>query len=482
MDPVELVAALRKQQKTLTTKHGLSTLAVLNELTLLTFLRAAPDVGFDAELPKGSRWADLTAVDGVDQFDQYRGSIIRIGAEGSARCQAVFAGASSSLPNPQSLSKLVAHLDAVDWFDLVVHGHEEGPYQSYLFELFVEAVRKGNLRTEQQPTPRPLARVIVRLLAPELTHRVQDPATGTGGFLVEAHRYISAKHDLWSTAEQVAELRRTNGLVGLEIRPEIYRYCTVNLMLHGVEGRVARGDTLSPTGAALPNADIVVTNPSFGTQARGEQPSRDDLTFPTSNKQFAFLQHVYRALKPGGRAAMVVPDDILFDSTDGPKVRAALMDKCDLHTILRLPDGIYAKGSTRTNVLFFRCGEPGSTRNTEAVWIYDLRTNMPSFGVRTPFQESDLADFEALFGDDPNGQGSRTDQGEEGRWRRYSREAIHQRGEDLDITWLRPEGPAGDEELDPAKISQALVDTLDFALGELRALRRDLGLDDSAEE
>ncbi len=173
----------------------------------------------------------------------------------------------------------------------------------------------------------------------------------------------------------------------------------------------------------MPKADVILTNPPFGTKKGGGRPTRDDFTYPTSNKQLAFLQHIYRGLKPGGRAAVVLPDNVLFEENTGTRIRTDLMDKCDLHTILRLPTGIFYAQGVKTNVLFFTRGETDKG-NTEETWIYDLRANMPSFGKRTPFTREHFAEFEEAFGDDPYGRAPRKDQGEEGRFRRFTREQI----------------------------------------------------------
>ena len=174
---------------------------------------------------------------------------------------------------------------------------------------------------------------------------------------------------------------------------------------------------------------MILSNPPFGTAKGGGGPTRDDLTYHTSNKQLAFLQHIYRGLKPGGRAAVVLPDNVLFEAGVGTDVRRDLMDKCNLHTILRLPTGIFYAQGVKTNVLFFQKGSPDNPRQdtgcTQAVWIYDLRSNMPSFGKRTPFGASHLKPFEDAYGEDPNGRSPRTDEGEQGRFRCFSRDADH---------------------------------------------------------
>jgi type I restriction enzyme M protein len=184
----------------------------------------------------------------------------------------------------------------------------------------------------------------------------------------------------------------------------------------------------------------------------------------------AFLQHIYRGLKPGGRAAVVLPDNVLFEAGQGQSIRADLMEKCNLHTILRLPTGIFYAQGVKTNVLFFRRGQT-ERGNTAAVWVYDLRTNMPSFGKRTPLTFEHFADFMACYGDDPNGTAPRTDQGEAGRWRCFSREFITQRGENLDISWLRDESLQSADDLpEPEEIAATIMEKLQVAMTEMAAL------------
>ena len=244
----------------------------------------------------------------------------------------------------------------------------------------------------------------------------------------------------------------------------------MNLMLHDIEGDLLIGDTLAPMGAELPKADVILSNPPFGTKKGGGGPTRDDFTFPTSNKQLAFLQHIYRGLKPGGRAAVVLPDNVLFEENTGTKIRQDLMDKCELHTILRLPTGIFYAGGVKTNVLFFTRGAT-DTGNTKAVWVYDLRTNMPSFGKRTPLTREHFAEFEKAFGKKVDGSSKRKDQGEEGRFRKFTREDIAKRGDNLDISWLRDDDAHSHEDLgEPDEIAAEIMEHLQTAMSELEAL------------
>jgi type I restriction enzyme M protein len=244
----------------------------------------------------------------------------------------------------------------------------------------------------------------------------------------------------------------------------------MNAMLHGIESDLKLDDTMSPAGQSLPKANVILTNPPFGTKKGGGRPTRDDFTYLTSNKQLNFLQHIYRNLLPGGRAAVVLPDNVLFEEGVGQQIRADLMNKCNLHTVLRLPTGIFYAQGVKTNVLFFTRGktEKGNTKN---VWYYDLRTNMPSFGKRTPLTVEHFADFIKCFGRKSDGTSKRNDQGEEGRFRRFDRAAIAERGDNLDISWLKDDNATGADELpEPEEIATLIRDRLSTALEEMDAL------------
>jgi type I restriction enzyme M protein len=264
---------------------------------------------------------------------------------------------------------------------------------------------------------------------------------------------------------------------------DVHRLALMNLMLHGLDSDpeaagIRYGDTLSPDGEALPKATLILTNPPFGTRKGGGPPTRN-FPFPTSNKQFCFLQHVYYGLKPGGRAAVVQPDNLLFEGNIGKQIRADLMDKCNLHTILRLPTGIFYAQGVKTNVLFFTRGEKDKN-NTREVWVYDLRTNMPQFGKRTVLTRTHFTEFEAAFGDDPLGSAKslakRTDTSESGRFRRFTRDWIAARSDNLDIAWLKDESEGATGELpEPVALMQEAMDELEGTLEELREILGELG-------
>jgi type I restriction enzyme M protein len=354
----------------------------VTELTYLLFLKMAKETEIEDQLPKGYRWGDLTKREGIELLDYYKKLLLDLGSKGSSRVQAIFANATTSFRQPRHLHAIVESIDGLDWYSAKHEGL--GDLYEGLLEKNAEETKSG---AGQYFTPRPLIESMVELIKPQPGERVQDPAVGTGGFLINADRYVKAQtddhHDL-PAAKQKFQIREA--FYGVELVPDVQRLALMNAMLHGIEGDIMLGDTLGATGAKLPKADVILTNPPFGTKKGGGGGERDDITFPTSNKQLVFLQHVYRDLKAGGRAAIVLPDNVLFEEGVGQRVRADLMDKCDLHTILRLPTGIFYAQGVKTNVLFFTRGEKDKA-NTKAVWFYDMRTNAPSFGSAPPSPE-----------------------------------------------------------------------------------------------
>jgi type I restriction enzyme M protein len=453
----------------------------VTELTYLLFLKMAEETGQQDQLPADHRWADLKAKSAPDRLEHYKVTLIHLGSHGSTLVKEIFANASSFIKKPATLSTLVTEIDKIDWYS----ARQEGLGDLYegLLEKNANEKKSG---AGQYFTPRVLIDSMVAVMRPTLADTIQDPAAGTGGFLIAAHHYLGQHNDFDSLKEaQQRKLRRAT-FYGMEHVQDTHRLALMNLMLHGIEshpeaGGIRYGDTLGPDGQALGalGATLILTNPPFGTKKGGGLPTRDDFTFPTSNKQFCFLQHIYRALKPGGRAAVVLPDNVLFESNVGTEIRRDLMDKCNLHTILRLPTGIFYAQGVKTNVLFFSRGEKDKG-NTKQVWVYDLRANMPAFGKRTVLTREHFAVFEAAFGDDPLGGAKalvkRKDQGEAGRWRAFSREWIARRGDNLDIAWLKDESDGGtDESPEPAALARGAASELEAALEELRGILEELG-------
>ena len=209
----------------------------------------------------------------------------------------------------------------------------------------------------------------------------------------------------------------------------------MNAFLHRMDAKITLGDALTADAKVLKDADLIIANPPFGSKSGSVRNKRDNIRFPSSNKQLDFLQHIYGGLKPGGRAAVVLPDNVLFEGNVGKKIREDLMHKCNLHTILRLPTGIFYAQGVKTNVLFFTKGEEDEDKNqTQNTWVYDMRTNMPQFGKRTPFTFDYFEDFINAYGDDPHGTSKRKDEGKKDRFRCFNREYIAERGDSLDIS------------------------------------------------
>lgn len=439
----------------------------VTELTYLLFLKMAQETETEGQLPEGYRWQDLLGhSDNQARFDFYRKLLIDLEKQGSERVRTIFTNAQTSIRQPKNLHKLVEEIDKLDWYS----AKEEGLGDLYEGLLEKNAGEKKS-GAGQYFTPRPLIDTMVAVIRPQPGESVQDPALGTGGFLIAADRYVKDQTDnLFELDEPMQLFQQREAYCGMELVPDTHRLALMNAMIHGIEGPIELGDTLSKAGAELPKVDIILTNPPFGTKTGGGRPSRDDFTFPTSNKQLAFLQHCYRGLKPGGRAAVVLPDNVLFEDGQGAKIRRDLLDKCDLHTILRLPTGIFYAQGVKTNVLFFTRGA-SDKGETEAVWVYDMRTNMPSFGKRTPLTAEHFKDFKAAFGEDSKGLSPREDQGEEGRFRRFTREHLEQRGWNLDISWLRDDSVERAEDLpEPEELAAEIMAHLQTAMEEMEAL------------
>ena len=460
---------------------GISFHQYMIELTYLLFLKMAKETGVENQIPEGYRWDNLRSRSESEQLEFYKQLLNHLGQDGSVIVKAIFTDADikSSISKSNTLSALVSGIDKLDWYN--ARQESMGDVYEGLLEKNVNESKAG---AGQYFTPRPLIDSMVHVMRPQLEDIIQDPAAGTGGFLIAANRYIHEHSDLNSWTRKQQDKYRSNTFYGMEHVPETQRLALMNLMLHGLDfdpqgAGIRYGDTLSLDGQDLPQATLILTNPPFGSKKGGGLPSRPDFKFPTSNKQFCFLQHIYLGLKPGGRAAVVFPDNVLFESNVGRQIRADLMDKCNLHTILRLPSGIFYAQGVKTNVLFFSRGKK-EKGNTKEVWVYDLRTNTPQFGKRTSLMREYFTEFEAAFGDDPFGGAAslaqRTDTGEEGRFRRFSRDWIAERGDNLDIAWLKDDSAGNNGELpEPAVLAQEAIGELEAAIAELQGILQELG-------
>lgn len=449
------------------------------ELTYLLFLKMAKETNTENQLPSGYRWDDLKSRRKSDRLAFYIKLLSHLGSHGAEVVQEIFANARSVIKKPNTLSSLVDEIDKLDWYSAKQEGL--GNIYEGLLEKNANEKKSG---AGQYFTPRALIDSMVAVMKPTVDDIIQDPAAGTGGFLIAANRYLRGQTDPTAWRDSQQHKYRQNTFYGMEHVQDTHRLALMNLVLHGLDSSpnaagIHYGDTLSPAGASLPKATLMLSNPPFGSKRGGGLPTRNDFPFPTSNKQFCFLQHIYLGLQPGGRAAVVMPDNVLFESNLGKQIRADLMDKCSLHTILRLPTGIFYAGGVNTNVLFFTRGEQDKG-NTQEVWVYDLRTNMPTFGKRTQLTRDDFAEFEAAFGNDPYlkpaSLAQRTDTGQEGRFRCFSRDSITKRGDSLDISWLKDENGINLYNLpEPAILAQQAMGELEAAMAELRGILEELG-------
>lgn len=427
----------------------------VTELTFLLFLKMAKETDTESMILEGYRWDDLIAEDGLERLNFYKKLLLELQTTARGRVQQIFANAQTFIRQPKNLDTLVTNIDSLDWYDAKEEADGLGDLYEGLLEKNANEKKSG---AGQYFTPRELIAAIIACVKPQPGEIIQDPACGTGGFLIAADRYIKKNtDDMIELEEQLVLFQQREAFHGMELVPDTHRLALMNAIIHDINGPITLGDTLTSVGAELPKADVILTNPPFGTKKGGGKPSRDDFTFDTSNKQLAFLQHIYRGLKTEGRAAVVLPDNVLFEEGMGSKIREDLLGKCNLHTILRLPTGIFYAQGVKTNVLFFTRGKK-DTGQTKEVWFFDMRTNMPKFGKRTPFTRAHFKDFEKVYGNDPHGKSKRKDQGEEGRFRCFSLEEIKKRNWNLDISWLRDDSIERAEDLpEPEEITKELL-------------------------
>ncbi|WP_256760903.1 N-6 DNA methylase [Cohnella sp. WQ 127256] len=441
----------------------------VTELTYLLFLKMMKETDNETILPEEYRWDSLTTRHGTVLQQHYRKLLLDLGIQGNEIIKQIYLNASSNINEPKNLEKIITSIDQLDWYS----AKEEG-----LGDLYEGLLEKNASETKsgagQYFTPRPLIDVIVKLVDPQPGERCNDPAAGTFGFMIAADRHVRSKtDDYFDLGEKDAEFQKNKAFTGVELVKDTHRLAMMNAMLHDIHGEIMLGDTLSNDGESLKNFDVIMTNPPFGTKQGGERPTRDDLTFTTTNKQLNFLQHIYRALRANGtaRSAVVLPDNVLFESGVGAKIRADLMDKCNLHTILRLPTGIFYAQGVKTNVLFFT-REKTDKDSTKDVWVYDLRTNMPSFGKRTPLTKAHFDAFVTAYTAE-----NRT-KVEDERFNVFTRAEICKKDDSLDIGLIADESLSAYDNLpDPidsaeeamAKLEEALA-LLGEVVAELRAV------------
>lgn len=445
----------------------------VTELTYILFLKMAKEANAEKKIPEGYKWDDLVTKEGIALHQFYKKLLLELGTNGKNRIQQIYTNAYTSIDEPKNLEKIVKAIDSLDWYS----AREEGLGDLYegLLQKNADEKKSG---AGQYFTPRVLINAIVQLVKPQLGERCGDPACGTFGFMIVADQYLKQKYDNYFDLEtEQQEFQQRQAFTGIELVQDAHRLALMNAMLHGIEGEIRQTDALSSEGKVFRDYDVVLTNPPFGTKKGGERPTRDDLTYPSSNKQLNFLQAIYRSLRTNGkaRAAVVLPDNVLFADGDGQKIRKDLMDKCDLHTILRLPTGIFYAQGVKTNVLFFTRGKKDK-ENTKNTWVYDMRTNMPKFGKRTPLTFEHFSEFIKAFGNDPYGKSKRKDEGEKGRFRCFTREQIAKRNDSLDISWLQDDSISRSDDLpEPSDIADEILAKLSIATQEMQELTRLLG-------
>ncbi len=453
----------------------------VTELTYILFLKMAKETGVEKSfsdgviLIKGKKltdeqktqnnekqvvldysWDKLRTKSGVAMHKYYKDILRLFGTYCTGRVREIYQGSVTNIDEPKNLEKIITTIDGLDWFS----AREEGLGNLYegLLEKNANEKKSG---AGQYFTPRVLIDVMTRLMKPQAGERCNDPACGTFGFMIAAHQYVKdATDDFFDIDTDTSEFEHKEAFTGCELVHDTHRLALMNAMLHDIGGQILLGDTLSNTGKSLKGYDLVLTNPPFGTKKGGERATRDDFTFPTSNKQLNFLQHIYRSLKADGkaRAAVVLPDNVLFAEGDGEKIRADLMDKCNLHTVLRLPTGIFYAQGVKTNVLFFTRGKKDKG-NTKEVWFYDLRTNMPSFGKTNPMKKEDFAGFEKAY----TTKDRRKVKDE--RWNVFTREEIAEKSNSLDLGLIRDASVVDYEDLpDPIERGEADIERLEEAM------------------
>src|SRR5712692_9094481 len=338
----------------------------IEQITYLLFLKMANEK--DLALPKGTDWAHLRQHSGTDLSDAYVDALRTLGKQPGILGD-IYSGAQSRFSNPVNLKKLISLIDETEWTTLDVD------VKAAAFEgLLEKAASEGKKGAGQYFTPRLLIQSIVRCVKPDprvsRDFKIGDPACGTGGFLVCAYEWL-LQETKGSLDRAIARRVRTATYYGDDLVARPRRLALMNLYLHQVEPHISGNDSIYDPPPSE-RFDVILTNPPFGTQGANQAPTRDDFVVETSNKQLNFIQHVMTILKPGARAAVVVPDNVLF-ATQAGEVFKVLMEECELHTVLRLPRGTFSPYSpgTKTNVIFFTKGLP-----TERTWIFDARTNV----------------------------------------------------------------------------------------------------------
>ena len=459
----------------------------LEQLTYLIFLKMAdeyskPPYNRDVGIPKKYNWAALKSKKGAQLEVLYVELLRELGTHRGMLGQ-IFTKAQNKIQDPAKLYRLIDMVDSTQW--ATMGADVKGDIYEGLLEKNAEDTKSG---AGQYFTPRALIRAMVECIRPEPKKTIADPACGTGGFFLAAYDFLTDPNHYKLDKAQKTFLKHET-FYGNEIVANTRRMCLMNMFLHNI-GEIDGDSLVSPNDAlvaASPNSfDYVLANPPFGkkssmsfTNEEGEQET-DDLTYnrqefwaTTSNKQLNFVQHIRSMLKTTGKAAVVVPDNVLFEGGAGETIRKKLLENTDLHTILRLPTGIFYAHGVKANVLFFD-NHPASPKPwTKAVWYYDYRTNIHHTLKKKPLRFEDLQDFVASY--NPGNPAKRTEswhaeKNPEGRWRKFSYDELVVRDKtSLDLFWLKDKSLTDLDNLpEPDELAEEIIENLEAGLNSFR--------------
>jgi type I restriction enzyme M protein len=443
----------------------------IEQITFLLFLKMADERS--VVVPRKCDWPTLRGVNNAELIDHYTDTLRTLGKQ-TGMLGDIFTEAQCRFNKPVNLKQLITLIDETEWTAL------DKDIKAEAYEgLLEKAASEGKKGAGQYFTPRVLIRSIVKCMKPDpRTHSeftISDPACGTGGFLVAAYEWFIGQTKGALDRDLAKRVRRST-YFGQELVARPRRLALMNLYLHNVEPHIALGDTIyEPPGSR--KFDVILTNPPFGTRGANQAPEREDFVVSTSNKQLNFLQHILTVLRPGGRAAVVLPDNCLFADQAGD-VFKILCEDCDLHTVLRLPRGTFTPYSqgVKANVVFFTKGLP-----SETVWIYDARTNVPGITKKDrPLIEAHFTEFEKCYGSDPNGRAARRKPAVsvEDRWRRFEIAEVRDREFKLDgFKWLKEESAEDSDELpEPEELAAEAIVELSGAVKDLEEVVALLGI------
>lgn len=460
----------------------------LEQLTYLIFLKMSdeyskPPYNKDTGIPKGYTWTDMNTLKGAELEEKYKAILEKLGEQGGILGK-IFKQATNKVSNAAILYRIVQMIDKEKWVSM--SSDVKGEIYEGLLQKNAEDVKSG---AGQYFTPRPLIRAMVKCLRPEPMKTIADPCCGSGGFFLAAQEFLTAPGNFVLGREE-KEFLKNNTFYGNELVSNTYKLCLMNLYLHNI-GDIYGNVPVSLGDALLTDpgyrVDYVLTNPPFGkkssltfTNEEGEQEEEDlvynrqDFWTTSSNKQLNFIQHIITIMKATGKAAVVVPDNVLFEGGAGEIIRKKLLETTDLHTILRLPTGIFYKPGVKANVLFFDRKPAGPETQTKEVWIYDFRTNIHFTLKQHPMTDEDLADFIKCY--NPENRHKRTEtwseENPDGRWRKFKVDDIFARDKtSLDIFWIKDKSLADLDNLpDPDVLASDIIDNLQSAIDSFNAL------------